>query len=113
MKSVPFKIIFAAAILSTNLLAEPIAVLAGSHGDVLIKRMGRDAFSEKATLGVSLNNGDALKVGALSYASVMYINDKSVVKLRENTQLQLMDTQNTRTVDVDFGTMLSLSLIHI
>ena len=107
MKSVPFKILFAAAVLSTNLLAQPIAVLAGSHGDVLIKRMGRDAFSEKAALGVSLNNGDAVKVGALSYASVMYINDKSVVKLRENTQLQLMDTQNTRTVDVDFGTMLS------
>ena len=107
MKSAPFKILFTAAILSTNLVAQPIAVLAGSHGDVLIKRMGRDTFSEKAALGVSLNNGDAVKVGALSYASVMYINDKSVVKLRENTQLQLMDTQNTRTVDVDFGTMLS------
>ena len=93
MKSAPIKILFAAAVLSTNLLAQPIAVLAGSHGDVLIKRMGRDAFSEKAALGVSLNNGDAVKVGALSYASVMYINDKSVVKLRENTQLQLMDTQ--------------------
>ena len=73
----------------------------------MVKRMGRDTFSEKPTLGVSLNNGDAIKVGHLSYASVMYINDKSVVKLRENTQLQLMDTQNTRTVDVDFGTTLS------
>ena len=107
MKSVPFNILFVTTIFSGLLLAEPIAVLAGSHGDVMVKRIGRDRFIEKPTLGVSLNNGDAIKVGPLSYASVMYINDKSVVKLRENTQLQLMDTQNTRTVDVDFGTTLS------
>ncbi|MEE2765694.1 MAG: FecR domain-containing protein [Candidatus Neomarinimicrobiota bacterium] len=107
MKSVPFNILFVTTIFSGTLLAEPIAVLAGSHGDVMVKRIGRDRFIEKPTLGVSLNNGDAIKVGPLSYASVMYINDKSVVKLRENTQLQLMDTQNTRTVDVDFGTTLS------
>ncbi len=107
MKSVLFNILFVTTIFSGMLLAEPIAVLAGSHGDVMVKRIGRDRFIEKPTLGVSLNNGDAIKVGPLSYASVMYINDKSVVKLRENTQLQLMDTQNTRTVDVDFGTTLS------
>ena len=90
-----------------NIIAEPIAVLASSYGEVLIKRIGNDKYSEIPALGSSLNNGDAIKVGALSYASIMYINDKSVVKLRENTQLQLMDTQNTRTVDVDFGTTLS------
>ena len=107
MRTLSFYSIFLTALLFSLPRSEPIAVLAGSHGDVLIKRMGRANFSEKAKLGISLNNGDALKVGALSYASIMYVNNKSVVKLRENTQLQLMDTQNTRTVDVDFGTTLS------
>ena len=69
--------------------------------------MGSSTYTERASLGISLDNGDAIKVGSLSYASVMYLSDKSVVKMRENSQLQLMDTPNTRTVELDFGTVLT------
>ncbi len=107
MKSIVLSFIFFILISNHLIWAETIAVLSGSYGDVLIKRMGSNTYTEKASLGISLNNGDAIKVGPLSYASIMYMSDKSVVKLIENSQLQLMDTPNTRTVELDFGTVLT------
>ena len=107
MKSIVLSCIIFLLVSNHLIRAEAIAVLAGAYGDVLIKRMGSSTYTERASLGISLDNGDAIKVGSLSYASVMYLSDKSVVKMRENSQLQLMDTPNTRTVELDFGTVLT------
>ena len=37
----------------------------------------------------------------------MYVDDKSVVKIRENTQFEFLDTQNTRTIELKYGTILN------
>ena len=37
----------------------------------------------------------------------MYIDDRTILKIRENTKFGFMDTRNTRTVDLTHGTLLN------
>ena len=73
----------------------------------MFKRLGSSIFNERATLGTAINNGDALRVGEKSFAAVMYLDDKTVLKIRENSEFEFLDTRNTRTIDMERGTILN------
>ena len=88
---------------NSNFLARIIKI----EGRVNIKRMGKEYFDEKAKLGLAISNGDEIKVGANSFCAVMYLDDKSIVKIRENSNFGFMDTQNTRTIDLKYGILLN------
>jgi len=90
-----------------QLQADVIARLIKIEGDVYFKRMGMDTFSEKAKLGAAIQNGDAIKVGGTGFGAIMYLDDKTILKIRENTKFSFMETQNTRTVDLTHGTLLN------
>jgi len=90
-----------------QLQADVIARLIKIEGDVYFKRMGMDTFSEKAKLGAAIQNGDAIKVGETGFGAIMYLDDKTILKIRENTKFSFMETQNTRTVDLTHGTLLN------
>ena len=90
-----------------QLQADVIARLIKIEGDVYFKRMGMDTFSEKAKLGAAIKNGDAIKVGETGFGAIMYLDDKTILKIRENTKFSFMETQNTRTVDLTHGTLLN------
>ena len=64
-------------------------------------------YNEIAQVGGSINNGDAVKVGDYGYAALIFIDDRSVVKIKPNSQFQIMDTKNTRSVNIEFGTILN------
>ena len=84
-----------------------IARLIKAEGDVTFKRKGTSSFSEKAKLGAAIQNGDEIKVGEIGFGAIMYLDDKTVLKIRENTKFGFMDTRNTRTVDLYYGTLLN------
>jgi len=84
-----------------------VARLIKTEGDVTFKRFGSDSFSEEAKLGSAILNGDALQVGEVGFAAVMYMDDKTILKIRENSKFGFMDTRNTRTVDIEYGTILN------
>ena len=90
-----------------QLQADVIARLIKVEGNVYFKRMGMETFSEKAKLGAAILNGDAIKVGETGFGAIMYLDDKTILKIRENTKFGFMDTQNTRTVDLTYGTLLN------
>ena len=90
-----------------QLQADVIARLIKIEGDVYFKRMGMDTFSEKGKLGAAIQNGDAIKVGETGFGAIMYLDDKTILKIRENTKFSFMETQNTRTVDLTHGTLLN------
>ena len=94
-------------LLYSNLYSEAIALLIKTDGKVTFKRLGSSIFSERATLGTAINNGDALRVGEQSFAAVMYLDDKTVLKIRENSEFEFLDTRNTRTIDMERGTILN------
>ena len=86
---------------------ESVARLIKSEGVVYLKRMGMQTYSEVAQVGASINNGDAIKVGDYGFAALIFIDDRSVVKVKPNSQFEIMDTKNTRSVNIEFGTILN------
>jgi hypothetical protein len=90
-----------------QLQADVIARLIKIEGDVYFKRLGMDTFSEKAKLGAAIQNGDAIKVGETGFGAIIYLDDRTILKIRENTKFSFMETQNTRTVDLTHGTLLN------
>ena len=90
-----------------QLQADVIARLIKVEGNVYFKRMGMETFSEKAKPGAAIMNGDAIKVGETGFGAIMYLDDRTILKIRENTKFSFMETQNTRTVDLTHGTLLN------
>ena len=91
----------------TQLQADVIARLIKVEGNVYFKRMGMETFSEKAKPGAAILNGDAIKVGETGFGAIIYLDDRTILKIRENTKFSFMETQNTRTVDLTHGTLLN------
>jgi len=97
-------LIFALAI-SSQINAEAIARVMKSQGDVMVKSLGKASFSTEVKPGHGINNGDAIRIGEAGFAMVIFIDDKSVVKIRENTEFQFIDSPSTRTIDIEQGTI--------
>ena len=71
--------------------AAPIARIMKSEGNVLIKRMGKSTFTIPGKPGLGINNGDAIKVGEEGFTVAIFIDDKSVIKIREKTQFEFIE----------------------
>ena len=93
--------------MTNELNADVIARLVKSEGRVLFKRLGMNTFSEEAKQGSAIRNGDQIKVRENSFAAIIYLDDRSILKVRENTTFSFMDTRNSRTVDLMHGTILN------
>ncbi|MDP6157185.1 MAG: FecR family protein, partial [Candidatus Thermoplasmatota archaeon] len=48
-----------------------------------------------------------VKVGGEGFCIIVFLDDKSLLKIRESSQLQFMETANTRTVNIEFGKILA------
>ena len=102
-----FSLFFILFFLLLELRADVIARVIKVEGDVTLQRFGKNSFSEKAKLGSPILNGDKIKVGEEGFGAIMYLDDRTILKLRENTKFGFMDTRNTRTVDLAHGTLLN------
>lgn len=100
-------IVFIFALASTHLQSQVIARLVKTEGRVHFKRLGMNTFDEEGKTGSAIKNGDQLKVGENSFAAIIYLDDRSIIKVRENTSFSFMDTRNSRTVDMQHGTLLN------
>ena len=100
-------VFFISALLSTYLEGQVIARLVKAEGRVHFKRLGMSTFSEQGMPGAPIKNGDEIKVGEKSFAAVIYLDDRSILKVRESTKFSFMDTRNSRTVDLAHGTLLN------
>ena len=93
-------------VFSNLLIAETIGRVMKANGTVLVKPMGAPSYSVQVKPGQAISNGDAIRVGEASFAVVIFLDDKSVVKIRENTDFQFVETSNTRSLIIDQGTTL-------
>jgi len=85
---------------------ETIGRVMKASGEVLIKPIGSGTYSVSVKLGQAISNGDAIRVGEASFAVVIFLDDKSVVKIKENTDFQFVETSNTRSLIIEQGTTL-------
>ena len=91
----------------SSLRSDVIARLIKVEGKVFFKRLGMETFSEKAKPGAAIVNGDQIRIGDEGYAAVIYIDDRSIIKIKANTKFSFMDSPNTRTIDLVHGTLLN------
>ena len=91
----------------SSLRSDVIARLIKVEGNVFFKRLGMETFSEKAKPGAAIVNGDQIRIGDEGYAAVIYIDDRSIIKIKANTKFSFMDSPNTRTIDLVHGTLLN------
>ena len=100
------KFIILSILLLSFVHSETIGRVMKSNGTVLLKPMGGSTYSVSARPGQAISNGDAIRVGESSFAVVIFLDDKSVVKIKENTDFQFVETSNTRSLIIDQGTTL-------
>ncbi len=93
-------------LMGSLLSAETIGRVMKANGEVLIKPIGGGSYSVAVKPGQAIANGDAIRVGESSFAVVIFLDDKSVVKIRENTDFQFVETSNTRSLIIEQGTTL-------
>ena len=86
---------------------ESVARIMKAEGLVYIKRLGMQTYAEAAQVGAAINYGDAIKVGEYGFAAVIFLDDRSVVKIKADSQFEFMDTRNTRSLNIEFGTILN------
>ncbi|NQU28341.1 MAG: FecR domain-containing protein, partial [Candidatus Marinimicrobia bacterium] len=89
------------------LSAETIARLVKASGTVRLKQVTASEFNILAKPGMRIGNGDVIRVESASFAVVLYLDDKSIIKIKENSQFQFVDSENTRTIDLEIGTLIN------
>ena len=83
-----------------------IAIVKSLKGVCLIQRMDKNQFNETAFVDSKLNNGDALNIKKRAHLSLVYLDETIILTALEDTRLELVDTENTRTLNVEYGTIL-------
>ena len=82
------------------------AIVKSLKGVCLIQRMDKNQFNETAFVDSKLNNGDALNIKKRAHLSLVYLDETIILTALEDTRLELVDTENTRTLNVEYGTIL-------
>jgi len=88
--------------------ASKIAVVTKVFGKVNIETSGQSGFN-KLKSGTILSDGDRIKTGDNGFVAFIYIDDKSMVKVKEKTEIIVKGIRTTgsisKQVNVDFGTL--------
>lgn len=68
--------------------AEKVAIISKVQGDVLLQKATDLTYKQKVTMGMTLESNDQIKVND-GFAVMLLLDDKSQVKLRENTEVAI------------------------
>lgn len=86
--------------------ADAIATVTKTRPAAQVKRLGKTTFSDVSS-GTSAFSGDVIRTGESGFCMIVYLDDKSILKIRESSEFQFLETENTRTLDVQFGKILT------
>ncbi len=105
-----FYILVAVLLAALPLLAQqdPLALVLKSRGEVLLKRQAEADFVTALQPAMNLFNGDAVRAGDDGFASLIFLDDKTLLKIKANSQFQFVESANTRTLDLRYGTIRSI-----
>lgn len=85
-----------------SMLSAGIASVIKTKGDVKLLPAGSfDLLTVE--VGTQLENGDVIQTASDGFAVIMFNDDKTLLKLRENAQITLNDETPSRTVEMDKG----------
>lgn len=86
--------------------AKDIAVVLKSAGQVQVTRSQKGA-AESASRGTRLHSGNVLRTGSDAAAAVIFTDDKSILKVRENSKVNIAGKREEegilKTIKMEFG----------
>ena len=95
-------------LLSSNLIASKIAVATKVNGDVEIMPVDTKNFS-KLKPGTVLSDGDKIRTGNSGFAAIIFIDDKSILKLKGNSEATIAGQRTSasisKKINMDSGTV--------
>ncbi len=86
---------------------EKFATIIKKNGNVNIRRVTETEYLEEAKVSSALNNGDAIKTDDQGFAALIFDSDKSLLKIRQNSELEIKKEFSVRTVKMTKGRILS------
>jgi len=88
---------------------DKIALTLKARGDTQIKRANESTFKANLPVGTALFNQDHIKTGKDGMAVLVFLDDKSQIKVRENSEMVISGTRGkeaiSKNVAMQFGTM--------
>mgnify|MGYP003319406498 FL=1 len=104
-----FKLLFISILLlPSNLIASKIAVATKVNGDVEIMPVDTKDFS-KLKPGTVLSDGDKIRTGNSGFAAIIFIDDKSILKLKGNSEATIAGQRTSasisKKINMDSGTV--------
>jgi len=94
--------------LSLPLMAQSyFATILKSVGTVLIKPSGENDFNVIAETGMGLHVGDAVMTSEDGYVAVIFTSDKSLLKIRKNSEVTIREDLSTKTIKMSDGRLLA------
>ena len=101
-------LIISILLLSSNLIASKIAVATKVNGDVEIMPVDTKDFS-KLKPGTVLSDGDKIRTGNSGFAAIIFIDDKSILKLKGNSEATIAGQRTSasisKKINMDSGTV--------
>ena len=95
-------------LLSSNLIASKIAVATKVNGDVEIMPVDTKDLS-KLKPGTVLSDGDKIRTGNSGFAAIIFIDDKSILKLKGNSEATIAGQRTSasisKKINMDSGTV--------
>ncbi len=88
--------------------AKDIAVVLKSAGQVRVSR-AQNSAAENASRGTRLNSGNVLRTGEGAAAALIFTDDKSILKVRENSKVNIAGQREengiVKTIKMEFGAL--------
>ncbi len=95
-------------LISFSFSADKIAVATKVIGSVEIGRFSPVEYS-KLTPGTILEDGNRIRTGNDGFTSIIFIDDKSILKIKENTELEITgdhaNAQISKQINMDAGSV--------
>ena len=82
------------------------ATILKSTGAVYVKPSGESEYNVAAEMGMGLHVGDAIMTSDDGFVAVIFTSDKSLVKIRKNSEVTIREEYSVKTVKVNEGRLL-------
>jgi hypothetical protein len=94
---------------ASGLSQDKIALILKTRGETSIKRNGETDFKKGVKIGDNLYSLDKIKTGKDGFVVLVFLDDKSQIKIRENSEMVISGERGresiSKQVDMQFGTL--------
>lgn len=94
-----FTILMFIAFSLSTLAADKIALTLKARGEATLKRAEEEDFKPTLKVGTSLFNEDHIKTGENGYAVLVFLDDKSQIKIRQNSEMVVSGTRSDQAIN--------------